>query len=552
MKYPTKALLPLVSAAVLLSACSSDTSPMLGREGASNRLDAVQAQISSDASSLTSMRETGRPGNMTVRDGVFLGRDGFRTGRGDPLPRRLEQPDSVTLKLGDPVSISDLVPMLQNITGMRIDIRDLQAGAANSSSEADAEGGADSTGAPDTADAVEDGSAAASAMQIRFRVNHRGSLSSLLDEVARQIGADWEYTGGRIKFVGPQTMSYTIWALPGQLQANASVGGGGANESFGASGSSTVTMEREYNYWQDIEAGLSAIVPGGETRYAINRGTGTITVTGFQAVHERVADFVQSENGRLSRQVAVKVDVLAFTQDDEDRRGANLSLALEQVAKGLDMTLVGAGTPIDGAASLGATILTDSDPLDSISGSSGVVQALARQGRVSLLNSTSVVAMNNQPTPIAIANERGYLAGTTTTTDSEGNETTELRTGIVNNGMNMTVTPRVLSGGEVLVNYTMTLTELLGMETFATDASTVQLPEVETRNFMQTVNMGSGDSLVIASFDSQRTDRNASGPFNPRFWGLGGNDAYSTQNTKIVVIMTPVVLEAPNAPRAGR
>ena len=72
------------------------------------------------------------------------------------------------------------------------------------------------------------------------------------------------------------------------------------------------------------------------------------------------------------------------------------------------------------------------------------------------------------------------------------------------------------------------------------------------RNFMQNLNIESGSTIVVASFDQETRDRDSTGPFDPRFWGLGGVDGYSAQDTKIIVMMTPVVLESQNQPKARR
>jgi type IVB pilus formation R64 PilN family outer membrane protein len=551
MKNLTNRLLGLtaLSAMAFTAACSDDISQSTDRRGVSDFNAAVSSQIDSDAAALRNAGATGRPGNMQVRDGIFIGKDGFRTGRGDPLPRRFETSNGITLKFGDDIRLPEFVSILQDATGMRVDIRDLYA--APLSGSADEEGGAEA-GADSTEDAGGGGGATAvtiggssHATEVPFRVDHKGSLSSLLDKVANQIGADWEYSGGRIKFLGPQTMTYTIWALSGDVTSSASLGGGNAT-TFGASAPATTNVNRTFDYWGSVEAGIAAVVPADGARYAINRSAGTVTVTGFQAVHERVAGFVAQENQRMSRQVAVKVDVLAFTTNSSDERSTSLNLALSSISAGLNMNLITPANSIDQSTGLGLQIL-DGD----LANSTGIINALAREGRVSVLKSTSVIAGNNNPTPVTITTEKAYLSGITVETTDEGTSTS-FETGIINTGMNLVITPRIMSAGDVMLTYNMQISELKGIEQFEAEGTQVQLPEMETRNFMQTMNIGSGDSIVVAAFDGSRTARNAAAPFMPQFWGLGGQDGYTSENTKIVVLMTPVVIEGQNKPRAPR
>lgn len=554
MITPTKSIISatLVSAIAILSGCSADMGGA-GRDAASQRIDSVEARVDAEGSRLAHLQDTGRPSNITVRDGVYLGSDGFRTGHGDPLPRRLEKADAISLKMGDEISLTDLVPILQRTTGMRIDIRDLDtiSGASGQRDGGDGGSGADSAGNGN--DPAEGGSAIGAGVEHPasklFRVNYEGSLSNFLDYVAAQVGADWEYTGGRINFLGPQTTTYTIWALPGELTASGSVGGGGA-QSFGSGTPPTTSYSMSYDYWQDIEAGLTAIVPEAGAKFSINRASGTVTLTGFRNVHERVQTFIGEENARLSRQVAVKIDVLAFQHRDSDNRGTNFNAVLEQVSAGLQFDVVNPDRTVPNSGQFGLTILDkDSGPLKNLTGSSAIISALSEKGRVAHLESTSVIASNNKPTPVSITNQRGYIAGMVEKQEEDGTTSVELQTGIINDGLDLTFTPRVMSDGNVMLTYHMSLNELLNLESFSAGGTMVQLPEVENRTFMQTVSISSGDAMVVAAHDSNKTDRSAFGPFSPAFWGLGGQDGYSVENTKIVILMTPTVVEAANAPR---
>lgn len=553
MIRPTKTFITatLVSATALLSGCAADMGGA-GRDAATQRIDSVEARVDAEGARLAHIQDTGRPSNITVRDGLFLGRDGFRTGHGDPLPRRLEKADSITLTMGDETDLVNLVPILQRATGLRIDIRDLDTIAGISAQTDGGQGGSGADSAGSGNDPAQGGSSIGTGIahpaSKLFRVNYQGSLSNFLDYVAAQVGVDWEYTGGRVKFLGPQTTTYTLWALPGALTATGSVGGG--DSAFGSGTPPSTSYEMSYDYWQDIEAGLTAIVPEAGAKFSINRASGTVTLTGFQNVHERVQSFIAEENGRMSRQVAVKIDILAFQHKDSDRRGTNLNAVLEQVSAGLQFDVVNPDRTITNAGSFGLTVLDKDDgPLKNLTGSSALISALAEKGRVAQLESTSIIAANNKPTPVSITNERGYIAGMTETQEEDGSTSVELQTGIVNDGLDLTFTPRVMSDGNVMLTYHMALKELLNLETFSAGGSTIQLPEVENRTFMQTVTIGSGDAMIVAAHDSSKTARDAFGPFSPAFWGLGGQDGYSVENTKIVILVTPTVVEPANAPR---
>lgn len=571
---PGTFFLATLALTIALSACSNDLGQRAGREGASAKIGTQKAQALEDAKRLENNSETGRPANVNVRDGMYLGEDGFRTGRGDPLPRKFEQEKGISLNMARKVDLREFAIALRRATGIRVDFRDIASSGnllgnrtSGNSDRGGAESRADSTGGEDVslrdiasgragaqdaararqASQADTSRDSTSPLEMKFRVSYLGPLSGLLDQISTRIGVDWEYRGGRIQFLGPQTVTYTLWSLPGDIESESTVGGGGSSDVFGGSSPAETTRTISGNYWDEIESGLENIMPR-DSRYTLNKSSGTITVTAFQNVHDRVSRFIQTENARLSRQVSVKVDVISYTANESDTRGTDYNLNIFDILGGVSLNAASASGTIDGAGNLDINIV-DSD----FEGTSAIIRALSAQGEASVLNSASVIATNNSPTPVSILNEKAFLSGSESEIDDEtGDETTDLETGIINNGLNLVITPRILSSGMVNIHYAMNISELLDIETFDAGDSSVQLPEIETRNFMQNVSIESGDTMVIAAYDDGRTSRQASGPFNPRLWGLGGRDSYAIENTKIVILMTPVVIEKQNAPRARR
>lgn len=571
------ACLATASTVALTAGCSSDLANTMGRDGASARISDVEARLDADRGRMSNVDATGRPGNLRVRQGLYVGDDGFRTGNGDPLPARFQGSDGISMKLGEPLNVVRFASFLHEQTGLRVDIRDLYAQSmGGEESEETQDATADSTsGGPipmdgdqgaesgDQSDADDTPAQAVGSRMSRGQMPHpaemvvlidySGSLSGLLDHVAGQIGADWSYQGGRIKFLGPQTRTYTLWALPDTMEIETSIGDGGSAESFGTSSQPTTRSTRELAYWEDLRDNLATMLPDAPgTRFAINRSAGTITVTGFQATHERVSDYIRTENDRLSRQVAVKIDVIAFSATDSATRSADIDAVFNRAVSGFNLNLSGADLSTQSAPDFGVDILEDGNNFGPWEGSSALVDALSEVGRSTIVKSASVIAMNDTPTPLTVTTDTAYLESVVTRTDGEGGESTELQTGVVNSGLSMTMTPRIFSDGRITLNYALALNELRNLATFGNAGNQVQLPEVESRNLMQTVNIENGDSIIMASFDDSITRREGSGPFNPAFWGLGGRDGYSQEDTKIIFVMTPVVLENGNMPRAAR
>jgi type IVB pilus formation R64 PilN family outer membrane protein len=534
---------------------STDGKRHFNREDASDRIERVQGRIASNATALTGAKRINRPSNINVKDGLFLGDTGYLSSNGDPLPARFETEDGIALSMAGAVNIEEFSQALERITGIRVDYNDISTMPALHDST---EGGGAGEGEEGSVDSTMNNTLSTSGetkshgveaflhpAERTFRVKHNGKLSDLLDSVASRMNSDWVYEAGRIQFLGPQTVTYTLWSLPGSMKSEATVGGGGSDNLFGGSTPATVSSLMEVDYWQTFESGMQALVPNGGAAFSVNKASGTIVVTGAQSIQRRVQRFIETENRRISRQVSVKIDVIAFSRNRSDTKATNVSGLLDQITSGYNFEILSPVNSVDGGISLSTGVLSGD-----LEGANGAIRALSKIGQVSILTSTSVTATNNTPTPASITNELAYLAGSTTTTDDAGATSTELETGIIRSGINTVVTPRIMSSGEVVIQYAMNITELKKLSEFADSSgdAMVQLPEITSRNFLQTVNIESGDSIVIASFDQQSTNKNSSGPFSPEFWGIGGSTDYGMEDTKVMIIMTPVVIEAQNKP----
>lgn len=522
----------LMPAALLLAACDSGT----GSWGSTDtNIETAESDYASHAARYAGVQDTGRPANISVNPGIFLANQGFRSGRGNPLPARFESAEGVTINTAAPINIEEFSQIIESMTGIRVDYEDLRMIGASAASG----GGGGASAQADSASTItalvgRSQGTTVGPTDRTFRIRHTGKLSTVLDTVASRMASDWAYEGGRIVFKGPQTVTYTLWAFPSSSSTNGSVGGGG--NAFGSGSAATTSTSAEFNYWQGVEQSLQALIPSGLGAYTANASSGTVTVTGGQAVHLRVQDFVENENRRLSRQVAVRIDVIALTKNTNDNRG----LSLEGILR----------TSGGGAVAVGLIGGTDGAGI-SFNDSNGeaAISALSSYGRVAIVQTQTVTAMNNTPTPVSITQERAYVASTSVDIETGA---TEITPGIINSGVNFVVTPRILSSNDVVLQYTLNMSELLGVEEFSSGTSSVQLPEMASRNFAQTVNLRSGQTVVIGSSDTQNSQQGRRGAFSPSFWGLGGGRNYSVDGTRMLILMTPVVLEGNNTPTVQR
>lgn len=529
LRKPSILLMPLA----LLGLAACDSPEWSDAESANSEAGVVFDQ---NNATYQGVQDTGRPSNINVESGLFLAKQGFRSGRGNPLPARLETNEGITINTASPVNIEEFSQIVEQMTGIRVDYEDLRlVGAYAGGAAGGAETESDSTGPLNVNALVARAQGTTVGPTDRtFRIRHTGKLSTVLDTVASRLAADWMYEGGRIVFKGPQTITYTLWAFPGQSATSGAVGGGAST--FGSGQAANTTRSASFDYWAGVESSVQALIPPAVGSFTANPSTGNITVTGNQAIHLRVQDFIENENRRLSRQVAVRIDVIALTKDRSNNISVGGKGAIDQI-----FSTKRNGFQV-GVTSEGGVGINLNRPSDNISIG---IDALASYGKVAVVQSQTVTAMNNTPTPISITNEQAYVQSVTVGTADVPATVTP---GIINSGINFVVTPRIMSSNDVVLQYTLNMSELVEIREFGSGGNAVQLPEMTSRNISQTVNLRSGQTVIIGSSESQRANTTRKGAFAPSFWGLGGSRDAGLDTTQILILMTPVVLEGSNTP----
>ncbi len=101
----------------------------------------------------------------------------------------------------------------------------------------------------------------------------------------------------------------------------------------------------------------------------------------------------------------------------------------------------------------------------------------------------------------------------------------------------------------MLLQYSINLSELAGsvngFDTFTSPdgRASVQLPNVNSRNFVQQAQVPSGATLVLTGFEQASNSADRTGSFtDPTFMGLGGRQVARRGRTAIVILMTPTVV----------
>ena len=343
-------------------------------------------------------------------------------------------------------------------------------------------------------------------------VSYEGTLRGLLDHVSVASGYGWEYDAKAktVVFTRLTVKTFTLLSAPGKQEfqgqitnksketSNSSIGGGGVNQTVSTADTSSQTMQSNkvqysYDVWVDTEKAVKALLSP-EGSVVGNQATGTITVRDrFENVRQ-ISSYIADINQRLSRQVALTVNVWALEVSDDAEAGIDL----QAIFANDDVSIVaGSLSSLGGPSTASATIVSGK-----LKGSTGVLRALKEWGNATQVTSGCGLVLSNQPVPIQSIKRIAYLAGSSST-QSEYGQTSEITPGEVTTGFAMTIIPHILDRRRVLLQYSINLSSLDELTEISTQDLKVQLPKTSTRAFSQRSQMQMGQTLVLAGFQDQ-------------------------------------------------
>ena len=470
-------------------------------------------------------------GTVSMSEGVWLGNKSTLLEHKNVLPEKFETDTGITILLNEPVTLQVLANDINSITGIPVKI----------DSQVDSE-----------------------KLRKTVDVAYTGKLSGLLSQIATDLDLLWYYDKDSIVFYETETRTYTLYALGTDVSYQSSVHTDSGNH---------VSLESTLKEWDEVESTINSIINNSKNaQFTVSRSLGTITVTASPSILNRVSEYIAKQNKRLSQLVTIDVKVLQVSLSNESAFGLNLAAAINS-ASGLNIVanpknnlatteassinvavlsnaLSGAtgATHIDANGNVVSGAYTNSQinngSMSRLAGSSALIEALAKQGKVSLVTNVGVTTRNNRVAPVTNTRTTGYIkrfeSRTFTTVESSTVDQDDLET-----GFSMQLLPNVLENGKILLLFKMSVRELLRMATQTIGAVTLQLPEVEERSFMQEVIMESGQMLVVSGFEKQKNDDTRYGLGEADFMALSGSRETAASREVLVVILTPQVLVSP-------
>ena len=265
----------------------------------------------------------------------------------------------------------------------------------------------------------------------------------------------------------------------------------------------------------------------------LDRTAALLQVTDRSSRLARVEQYLEAVMLRVTRQVQIEAKVIEVELRDEFSAGINW----QAVFGGLTNNATATQT-LAPATTGGFTLALN------VGDFSALLNAFASQGKVNVLSSPRITAMNNEPAVMRIGTQDVFFV-TTTQIDSQSGQIVQstVTPQSLTEGLILSVTPQISADGIIHMNINPSITERTGV---ATSRLGDQVPIISVRETDTLVRVRQGETIVIAGLMQDRASTDtAKIPLIgdvPVVGNLFKRTEKSRRKTDLVILLTPTVM----------
>jgi MSHA biogenesis protein MshL len=316
--------------------------------------------------------------------------------------------------------------------------------------------------------------------------------------------------------------------------AAAGFGGGSYAGAGGIGGSqASVSGTDSGDVFEELQKGVETLLSDAG-RLNVDRKAGLLQVTDYPARLDKIAIYIEAYETRALRQVRIVAKILEVELREDFSAGIDWTLVLKDAGNAVALTQRLAPTHGSGAFTMGVNIKDFT----------GLLEAFASQGRVNVMASPWVMAMNNEPAVMRVGTQDVFFVTTSQVDASTGQILqTVVTPQTITEGVTLSVTPQIAADGVINMSIMPSITERTGT---ATSRLGDQVPIVSVRETDTLVRVHEGETIVIAGLMQDRTSvEKTKVPVLgdvPLVGGLFRREDRLKRKTDLVILLTPTVM----------
>jgi MSHA type pilus biogenesis protein MshL len=388
------------------------------------------------------------------------------------------------------------------------------------------------------------------------------TLRQALDMILHPHGLDYSAQGNLIRvfrrrletrrfdlnYVSTRrTGSRTVAASNAITSSGSGLAGPGAGfEGPGFTGTSQgtsaeVTGTEEGDIFTDVSAGVQTLLSP-EGRFNMDRKAALLQATDYPDRLDQIQLYLDAVQNRATRQVQIQAKVIEVTLGDDFSAGINWTLVIERAGDAVSLTQ-------DVVPTAGGTFTVGLNIKDF----AGLLRAFATQGKVNVMATPTVNALNNEPAIMRVGTQDVFFR-TTTQTDAVSGRIlqTTVEPQAITAGVVLSVTPQIASDGMINMSITPSLTERTGQ---ATSRFGDTVPVLSVREADTLVRVHENETIVIAGMMEERMRReDRKVPLLGDLPGIGAifrSQTTSRRKTDLVILLTPTIMTSARIARSA-
>jgi MSHA biogenesis protein MshL len=294
--------------------------------------------------------------------------------------------------------------------------------------------------------------------------------------------------------------------------------GGGNSAGNGSIGGSQASVSGTDvgDVFEELQAGVQTLISDSGLSN-MDRKAGLLQVTDFPDRLDKIALYLEVYENRVLRQVRIVAKIIEVELREDLSAGIDWPLVLRDAGTSVSLTQRLAPTRGSSAFTMGI----------SIKDFKGFLNALASQGRVNLMASPWVNAMNNEPAVMRVGTQDVFFV-TTSQVDATTGKTlqTVVTPQSVTEGLVLSVTPQITADGFIHMSIMPSITERTGT---ATSRLGDRVPIVSVREADTLVRVQEGETVIIAGLMQDRMT-------------VEKTKVPKKRKTDLIILLTPTIM----------
>jgi MSHA biogenesis protein MshL len=367
--------------------------------------------------------------------------------------------------------------------------------------------------------------------------------------IVRSAGYAWSLKNGCLNIRRFREVTYHLDYLDMDGETEVEVGGdmlGSSVEEAGVTGLYQVKSKRSEktkNVWNEIEEALNGFKSEGGI-LQLNRCAGIIYMADTPGRIDSMIRFLDSLSESLQRQVFIEAKIIEVHLKDKVEAGIDWSrLQVDFVS---DSELL--PSIFDISANSGSSVIRASQ-----NRLSAILDFLRTQGDVSVLSNPHLSILNGQSAIMTVGYQYPYGDITGVDRDPETGWITygtSIKRAVL--GLQLGITPQISRDGIITMHIVPTITRIQGEQkveipTSSTTTHSISNPVIDLQEFVTTVRVREGETVLLAGLISQITQLDTEGlPFLqqiPLFGYLFKHLTDNSENKELVIVITPHIKE---------